>query len=221
METLLKYIKSEYPHIVDEYKRKTTLNYYEGGGVLYKYIRENRNSRLFTSYGYVIKNADYKKDGNHVLNLCSVDCDGKENGDMYRSIDLNDAHRELTRVTNKKPKGYKIPNSFNIIYITVGEKEFSITQSYYRNNSYVRENSYMCARVNVTCESEEPFSNGNKPSFELYSMIGDGKFNLRYTYGRTFHNDESELKMGINIRQFKSIVFGDHKTKLKCQLFGN
>lgn len=201
MENLEKYILLSYPHIIQEYNRKTTSNYYEAG-VLYHPITSGFGC---TSEGsnepFEIENGVYLKSGDIQLTLVS-----KINKYHRCGVLLSEAHKKIKRIDESVlPIGNPIPNSKKVLYI----KDFRIHQHYFTNHNKLG------GRIII-------HKDGFKGYWELYSYIGNSSFSLKHVHSYDSVNREQyTIKHNVSVREFKQTVFGDSNIKFKCDLFSH
>lgn len=222
METLIEYIKSDYPEIIEEHKRKTTPFYYEPN-VFYHPITNGMGcGSEGSNEPFEIINGTYHRNGEIHMSLQSA-----TKSEHKICVSLSEAYKKLKRiddlgVNENKVHGLTIPNSNQQIYMNNDGKDYSITQLYWRDYY----SNKLGGRVIVTCLQDKPsivYGSEKMPYYKLYSVNGDGDgcWNLEYVHSYdSIGREQYDMMYSITVKQFKSIVFGSHDVKLKCQLFG-
>ncbi len=216
METISQYVAKAHPHILEEFKRKNTPFYYEPGVVYHPITNGFGCGSEGSKERFIIKNGTYLKNGDISLHLQSLDKDDHRCG-AY----LSEAHTKIARADESiAPIGTPIPNDRETKYMTIDGKNYTITQLTWRNY----QDKTLCGRVWVNCDqfpTSNVYGQDSKSYYELYCHFGS-KWNLKHV--KSFDSvgrENYDMKMGISMREFKQIVFGDANIKIKCQLFGD
>ncbi len=216
METLLEYIEKTSPHIIDEYKRKTTPFYYEPDVIYHPITNGYGCGSQGSNERFVIKSGSYSKDGEIQVTMQSLD-KPDHRGIMSMSI----AHKQFKRVDEtKQPIGKHIPNNKSHLYINVNGKDYVINQNYFRFHQDKR----LAGRVIIICLHSTPtrvYGEDKLPHYELYSNFGS-TWNMKHVTGYDSVGREIyDIKFKVSVREFKEKVFGDPNIKIKCDLFGH
>jgi hypothetical protein len=216
MESLEKYIQKTHPSIVEEYKRLTTPFYYEPT-VIYNPIRSGFGCGAGgSSKPLVIEKGIYYKNGEITLSLKELGADNRY------SILLSEAHTSIKRADETiEPLGLPIPNSKELLHMTIDGKNYVIWQTYFR----YYENKRLGGRLIIRCDQWKKFNHSGSEKtefFELYSYIGNSSWSLKHVHSYdSVGREQYKIKHNVSVREFKETVFGNPNIKLKCDLFGH
>ncbi len=212
---LQSYLDKYHPDISAEFIRASTPFYYEPG-VRYHPIRSGMGCGSGgSSEPFVIKDADYIKDGSMHVNLYNPD--KPEHRIILTSDELSSAIKRIDDTI--APVGKSIKNSRRRLYMSVDGIDYDITQMYFRNY----DDKKLSCRIWVSRSCDSPVKtnfNIHQPYFELVGTRKSLTMIKIFNWDSISRSQET-YKHNVTVREFKQTVFGNPNIKIKCQLFGD
>ncbi len=211
------YVKENYPHVIEEFKRRTTPFYYEPG-VLYHPITNGLGCGAGGSREpMMIVYADYLESGESFITLQSQLDSTRKFG-----IANSEIHTKIKRLDESiQPVGMTIPSGKRLRYMTVNGVRFEIDQAYWRNYSDKTLGGRVTVRSGDARIDKDNYGRRHGAYYQLYSHYGS-KWTLKNVKSHDSTGREVyEMKHNVSVREFKTMVFGDPNIKIKCELFGH
>lgn len=194
------FLLKNYPDKLEEFKRANTLNYYEAGK---KYKFNKAHGRTV-----ILNDCELHED---MLALSLTDIN---DGSKY-SVDIEEAFSTLTKVDDDGIYNFNMPVKNGSRYFEVNGIRYSIHIMRWHGYNSKKLESKVWIRNLTNPWTKKMYGRDYTAYFELYSLLGDGKWNYKHVHSYDdLAREQYDIKFNVSVRKAKELIFGDANVKI-------